>query len=318
MVDGVLDNWLPGETMASGEPQIEEFMQEAVRVLDQASQDINRLAEQAHRAADTFSASGAEDDSRQAERLTQVARQFANLAERNATLGHYLANGMDAPPEDDDVWPRARIIQSQEEERSRLARELEDGVGQLLANAVFELASCRYLLGTENAAVDDGLAALQVEVEQGLADIRQMIADLDPPSVLGNFGLIAGLRRYLERYETRTGMQVAVNVQATVERLPATVEVAIFRIIQEALENVRRHANASQVEVKIYEEGDRLVFSVIDNGAGFQPGRVSHRGRSLGLVGMRDRAELLQGKLRIRSGAGHGTQVILSIPYPAI
>jgi len=304
--------------MASGEPQIEEFMQEAVRVLDQVSQDINRLAEQAHRAADAVSTSGAEDNSRRAERLTQVARQFANLAERNAALGHYLANGMDAPPEDDDAWPRARIIQSQEEERSRLARDLEDGAGQLLANAVFELASCRYLLGTENAAVDDGLAALQVEVEQGLADIRQMIADLDPPSVLGNFGLIAGLRRYLERYETRTGMQVAVTVQATVERLPATVEVAIFRIIQEALENVRRHANASQVEVRIHEEGDHLVFSIIDNGTGFQPGRVSHRGRSLGLVGMRDRAELLQGKLRIRSGAGHGTQVILSIPYPAV
>ncbi len=304
--------------MTSGEPQIEEFMQEAVRVLDQAGQNINRLAEQAHRAADAVSAAGGEDDSRQAERLVQIGRQFSSLAERNAALGHYLTDGMDAPPEEDDAWPRARIIQSQEEERSRLARELEDGVGQLLANAVFELASCRYLLGPENAAVDDGLAALQVEVEQGLADIRQLIADLDPPSVLGNFGLIAGLRRYLERYETRTGMQVAVNVQATVERLPATVEVAIFRIIQEALENVRRHANASQVEVKIHEEGDRLIFSVIDNGSGFQPGRVSHRGRSLGLVGMRDRAELLQGKLRIRSGAGHGTQVILSIPYPTV
>jgi two-component system sensor histidine kinase DegS len=304
--------------MASGEPQIEEFVQEAVRVLDQASQDINRLAEQAHRAADAVSASAAEDNGRRAERLTQVARRFAHLAERNAALSHYLADGMGAPPDDDDAWPRARIIQSQEEERSRLARELENGVGQLLANAVFELASCRYLLGTENAAVDDGLAALQVEVEQGLADIRQMIADLDPPSVLGNFGLIAGLRRYLERYETRTGMQVTVDVRATVERLPATVEVAIFRIVQEALENVRRHANAGHVEVAVYEEGDRLVFAVIDDGAGFQPGRVSHRGRSLGLVGMRDRAELLQGKLRIRSGAGHGTQVILSIPYPAL
>ncbi len=304
--------------MASDEPQIEEFMQEAMRVLDQASQDINRLAEQAHRTADAVLASGGENNNRRVEHLAQIARQFANLAERNAALGRYLADGMEAPPDDDDAWPRARIIQSQEEERSRLARELEDGVGQLLANAVFELASCRYLLGPENSAVDDGLAALQVEVEQGLADMRQVIADLDPPSVLGNFGLIAGLRRYLERYESRTGMPVVVTVQATVERLPATVEIAIFRIIQEALENIRRHANASQVEVKIHEEGDRLVFSVIDNGTGFQPGRLSHRGRSLGLVGMRDRAELLQGKLRIRSGAGHGTQVILSIPYPAV
>ena len=78
---------------------------------------------------------------------------------------------------------------------------MEEGVGQLLANAVFELVSCRYLLDTENPSVADGLTALQTELEQGLADVRQLVADLDPPSILGNFGLVAGLRRYLERYE---------------------------------------------------------------------------------------------------------------------
>jgi two-component system sensor histidine kinase DegS len=223
---------------------------------------------------------------------------------------------MEAPPEDDDIWPRIRIIQSQEEERSRLARELEEGVGQLLANAVFELASCRYLLDTENPSVADGLTALQTELEQGLTDVRQLVADLDPPSILGNFGLVAGLRRYLERYEARTGIQLTIDVRAITERLPATVEVAIFRIIQEALENVRRHAQASRVEVDIYEEDKCLVFSVTDDGVGLRPGNVGSHGRSLGLVSMHDRAELLQGKLRLRSDAEQGTQLILSIPYP--
>lgn len=304
--------------MADYEQRIQEFVQEAARVLDQASHEIRQLAEEAYRSYDAIITHVGLGTDHRLERLAQVARQFEKLAERNRKFSHYLTNGMESPPEDDDAWSRIRIIQSQEEERSRLARELEDSVGQLLANAVFELASCRYLLETENLAVDDGLTALQAELEQGLADVRQLIADLDPPSILGDFGLVAGLRRYLERYETRTGLQVTMDVRTITERLPATVEVAIFRIIQEALENVRRHAQASRVEVGIYEEGGLLVFSITDDGTGLQPERIGSRGRSLGLVSMHDRAELLQGELRIRSDVENGTQVILSIPYPAL
>ena len=302
--------------MAGYEQTIQEFVQQAVRVLDQASEEISQLAEQAYQVRDTILNQGSPDSDYRLERLAQVARQLEKLAERNTGLKSYLASGMEAPPEDEDIWPRIRIIQSQEEERSRLARELEEGVGQLLANAVFELASCRYLLDTKNPAVDDGLASLQMELEEGLSDVRNLIADLDPPSILGNFGLVAGLRRYLERFEPRTGIKSVMDVRAITERLPATAEVAIFRVIQEALENVRRHAQASCVEVSIYEEEGFLVFTVSDDGVGLRPGRVGSRGRSLGLVSMHDRAELLKGKLRVRSDVEQGTQLILSIPYP--
>jgi two-component system sensor histidine kinase DegS len=301
--------------MAGYEQTIEDFVQEAERVLDETSREVSQLAGQAYRVHEVILTHDSPDSDNRLERLVQVARQFEKLVERTTRLSDYLTSGMEAPPEDDDIWPRIRIIQSQEEERSRLARELEEGVGQLLANAVFELASSRYLLDTENPAVDDGLAALQAELEQGLSDVRYLIADLDPPSMLGSFGLVAGLRRYLERYETRTGLKVAMDVRAITERLPATAEIAIFRIIQEALENARRHSQASRVEVDIYEEDGCLVFSVTDDGVGLQPGRVSSRGRSLGLVSMHDRAELLKGKLRIRSDTEQGTQLILSIPY---
>lgn len=304
--------------MAGYEQTIEDFVQEAERVLDETSREVSQLARQAYRVHEVILTHDSPDSDNRLERLVQVARQFEKLVERTTRLSDYLTSGMEAPPEDDDIWPRIRIIQSQEEERSRLARELEEGVGQLLANAVFELASSRYLLDTENPAVDDGLAALQAELEQGLSDVRYLIADLDPPSMLGSFGLVAGLRRYLERYETRTGLKVAMDVRAITERLPATAEIAIFRIIQEALENARRHSQASRVEVDIYEEDGCLVFSVTDDGVGLQPGRVSSRGRSLGLVSMHDRAELLKGKLRIRSDTEQGTQLILSIPYPIL
>ena len=302
--------------MAGYELTIEEFVQEATHVLDMASREVSKLAGQAYRVHDSILTHDSPDSDYRLERLTQLARQFQKLVERTTRLSDYLTGGMETPPEDDDIWPRIRIIQSQEEERSRLARELEEGVGQLLANAVFELASSRYLLEVDNPAVDDGLAALQAELEQGLSDVRDLIADLDPPSMLGSFGLVAGLRRYLERYETRTGLKSVMDVRAITERLPTTAEIAIFRIIQEALENVRRHAQASRVEVNIYEEDGCLVFSVSDDGVGLRPGRVGSRGRSLGLVSMHDRAELLKGKLRIRSDAERGTQLILSIPYP--
>jgi len=302
--------------MAGYEQTIEDFVQDAAHVIDKASRDIGQLAGQAYRVHDAILTHDSSDADYRLERLVQLARQFEKLAERTTRLSDYVSSGMETPPEDDDIWPRIRIIQSQEEERMRLARELEDGIGQLLANAVFELASSRYLLDTENPAVDDGLSALQAELEQGLSDVRHLIADLDPPSMLGSFGLVAGLRRYLERYETRTGIKSVMNVRAITERLPSTAEIAIFRIIQEALENARRHAQAGRVEVSIYEEEGALVFSVTDDGVGLQPERVGSRGRSLGLVSMHDRAELLKGRLRVRSDAERGTQLILSIPYP--
>jgi two-component system sensor histidine kinase DegS len=302
--------------MLSYEQTIEECVQEASRVLSQTGQDISRLAEQFFRSYNDIPSPDGQQPDLRLKHLAQLARQFEKLAERHSRLSQYLAGGLEAPPEDDEVWPRMRILQAQEEERTRLARELEDGVGQLLANAIFELASSRYLLDKENPVVDDGLAALQVELEQGLSDIRQLIADLDPPSILGNFGLVAGLRRYLESYEMRSGLKSTMNVRTITKRLPVTMEVAIFRIIQEALENVRRHAQATQVEVSIYEEDEHLVFSVVDDGIGLQPGQLVGRGRSLGLVSMYERAELLQGKLRMRSDVEKGTQLILLIPYP--
>lgn len=302
--------------MAGCEQTIQDFVQNAAHVIDKASRDIGQLAGQAYRIHDAILTQDSSDADHRLERLAQLARQFEKLADRTTRLSDYVTSGMEAPPEDDDIWPRIRIIQSQEEERTRLAHALEEGVGQLLANTVFELASCRYLLDAQNPGVDDGLAALQAELEQGLSDVRYLIADLDPPSMLGSFGLVAGLRRYLERYETRTGIKSVMDVRAITERLPATAEIAIFRIIQEALENVRRHAQAGRVEVNIYEEDGSLVFSITDDGVGLQPERVGSRGRSLGLVSMHDRSELLKGRLRIRSDAERGTQLILSIPYP--
>jgi signal transduction histidine kinase len=301
---------------------LEEFLSQAVTVLRETEQKLQQLAqvtifkyEQSLGQTETDPAAFAGG---LASRLPQVSRQLVALSEQSRSLSFYLQNGLEAPPADEAQWPQIRILQSQEEERTKLARALENSVGQLLANAVFELASCRHLLESDHTAVSTGLEALQVELEQGLSSMRQLIADLEPATILGNFGLGAGIRRYLEQFELRTGLKTQLRINTNIGRLPNLIELAIFRVIREALDNVDRHAQATQVDVGVEEKDGRLEFSVIDNGVGVALEKVSGTRKSLGLVRMVDYAELLNGQLRVFSEPGRGTRIVLSMPYPAL
>jgi signal transduction histidine kinase len=299
-----------------------DFLANISAVLQETEQTLHALAQQTllkyelalHPSENSTSA--AKND--QVVRLQQIGQQLTRLSEQSQILRAYLQNGMDTPLADDAHWPRIRILQSHEEERAQLAHALEDSMGQLMANAVFELASCRTLLDSDKPAVAAGLSALQTELETGLADIRQFIIDLEPAAILGNFGLGAGLRRYLEHFETRTALKTQLYVKTNIGRLPSIVEITIFRVIQEALNNAYHHANASEVEVMIEEQDGHLQFSVLDNGTGLNIERVGKTKKNLGLARMVDYAELLNGKFRILSEANQGTQVILSVPYPVL
>lgn len=307
--------------MSDQKQALEQIVAQAAALLRETEANLEKLAEVAfaqyeqHRASQENGQNAGVSPNDSALRLLQIGQQLAKLSQRSNTLHTYLQNGLEAPPADDDHWPQIKILQSQEEERTQLARELEDGVGQLLANAVFELASSRHLLSSDNKAVAEGLNALQRELEQGLADIRYVITDLEPAAILSNFGLGGGIRRYLEQYETRTGMQTRLRINTNIGRLPNTIEVAIFRVIQEALQNVHRHAHASRVEV-VFEEADGCFeFSVIDNGTGMASDRVDISKKNFGLARMVDYADLINGQLRVFSEPDHGTHVLLSVPY---
>lgn len=250
-------------------------------------------------------------------RLQQVSQALMGLSERSEALQTYLQNGLDISPPPGNHWPPVKILQSQEEERAKLAHELEDSVGQLLANAVFELASCRHLLqGGQD--VGHGLEALQAELEQGLTDIRHFITNLEPATLLGSFGLGGGIRRYLEQYEARSELKTQLRMKTNIGRLPGFIEIAIFRILQEMLSNVHHHANATQVDVVIEEEANALKFSVIDNGDGLVSENVSLSRKNLGMARMVDYVELLNGELKVLSEPGHGTQVTLSVPHSVL
>lgn len=299
----------------------DDFVTGATTVLQTIERNLIALAqaaleEEKKLPADSENGQAAAPDPAPKFRLQKISQQLLRLSEQSKYLQKSLQNGLDPSLGNDYHWPQIRVLQSQEEERAQLAHELEDGVGQLLANAIFELASCRHLLANSQESVSEGLDALQEELEQGLTDIRHFITDLEPTTILSNFGLAGGIRRYLEQYQARTGLETQLQMRANIGRLPSIIENAIFRVIQEALNNAYRHANATQVQVMVEEVDGRLEFSVIDNGDGLISEKLGATKRNLGLARMVDYAELLNGKLRILSEPGQGTQIILRVAYP--
>lgn len=256
---------------------------------------------------------------RQLVQMRALGRRLDLLVRRNEDSSAYLRDEQGAvrmAALKDDL-PSVRVIQSQEEDRYRLARELQDSAAQLLANAVFELEVCYSLLDSDPQAVKEGVFSLKEELRAGLAEIRRLVADLQPPLLLSDLGLAASLERYARSYAQHFGVEMQTRLDGLAERLPATMEIAIFRIIQEAMLDACRYAKASQVTVDFQNEGGQLIFVVEDDGYELNGRRVaSERPRRLGLIGMHDRAELLRGRLQAISKQDGGTRLTLSVPHP--
>ena len=206
-----------------------------------------------------------------------------------------------------------RVMQAQEEERERLAREIHDGPAQALANAVFELEFCERLLEKDPAKLRQELVRLKADIRQGLADVRHFIFGLRP-AVLSELGLAATLRRYAEDFEARCGIAVTLETAEPL-RLSGPQEVAIFRVVQEALQNTRKHSNASAVAVRLCAAAEKLVITIEDNGEGFDLGQAGERRIGhFGLRGMQERARLIGAELEVTSQPGRGTRVALIVP----
>ncbi len=208
-----------------------------------------------------------------------------------------------------------RIIQAFEQERLRLAREIHDGPAQILANAIFELEYFEKLLDRDPAAVRGQMAQMKKDIRNGLTDVRRFIFDLRPPA-LGEMGLFQALRRYLADYHDHFGIEVDAVLPDLHGGLSATKEVAVFRIIQEALQNIQKHAAATHVTLMGSTDSVALRISLVDDGRGFDPGEViNRRSRNLGLISMRERAELIGAELRVSSSPGKGTSISLAVPF---
>jgi signal transduction histidine kinase len=200
-----------------------------------------------------------------------------------------------------------RVVEAQELERRRLARELHDETGQALTSILLALRPLEAALEKqENRAA---LAELRELVVATLQDVRRLAVELRP-KVLDDFGLVPALERLTESFGEQTGIKVDFESRAGAERLPAEVETAIYRIVQESLTNVVKHAHAQRVSILVTRKDGGLTAVVEDDGRGFD---TAEAGDGFGLEGMRERVALLDGRLEVESGEA-GTTLVAEVP----
>lgn len=208
-----------------------------------------------------------------------------------------------------------KIIQAQEEERKRVAREIHDGPAQSMANVVLRTEVCEKLLDLKPEAVRKELAELRETVKHSLQDVRRIIFDLRPMS-LDDLGLIPALSRYIESLKERYNLEVEINCTGQRRRLNSLVEVALYRLVQEALQNTIKHANASKIVINLEMDAEHISAVIKDNGVGFDAENYLKEPRpdSYGLIGMKERLEILGGQLSVRSYPGEGTELLAMLP----
>jgi len=204
------------------------------------------------------------------------------------------------------------VIHAQEEERRRISRELHDDTAQALTSVLVRMRLlARQAVKDE---VRDGLLELLELTSEALDSVRRLAVDLRP-STLDDLGLVPAIESYTREFGERSGIEAYVHVQGVGERLPRDRELMVYRIVQEALTNLAKHAAATRVEIELRGEGGHLVATVRDNGRGFAVGdTLAARERGLGLFGMQERAQLAGGYLDLRSAPGAGTTVTLVAP----
>jgi len=211
----------------------------------------------------------------------------------------------------------AKTITAQEEERKRLARDLHDDSAQTLTAVLMTLKAAEDSLPERSTDAQVALARTRSQVEMALREIRKAIADLRP-SALDDLGLGAAVRSYADNHLRPLGIDVAVRVVGDERRATGTEAIAIFRIVQEAVSNAARHAGAHEVRIRLEFGASDVLALVEDDGTGFEPGdlpEADQSGRGLGLLGMRERAELFGGTLTIESRPGRGTRIRARVPY---
>lgn len=207
-----------------------------------------------------------------------------------------------------------RIVEAQESERVRLAQEVHDGPAQVLSNAIFQVEYIERVLDTDARAARTELRFLRDLLRRELGSVRTFISQLRPP-VLDELGLDGAIADAIGRMTALTGLAIESALAAPADRLNPTQQTVVLRVLQEALQNVRKHGAATTVTVGTSLEADDWVLAVRDDGRGFDVGAVAARGRrNFGLQFMRERAELIGARFEVHSRPDGGTLVRLAIP----
>jgi len=210
----------------------------------------------------------------------------------------------------------ASVIKAQEEERKRIARELHDETSQSLTSLIIGLRMVEEVLPEDNIEVRQRLDSITDLAHQTLNEVHNMAIRLRP-SVLDDLGLSAALRSYAKEFSQNTGIKVDLQLLAMSMRLPPEMETVLYRVIQEALTNVARHAEAENCRVTLRRKDHMIQGIIEDDGKGFDPEQVmlsEEKGRGLGLHGMKERIELVGGSLEFESRIKAGSTIFLEVP----
>jgi len=208
-----------------------------------------------------------------------------------------------------------QLLSAQEEERKMISRELHDQIAQTLTGINIRLASLKTESTLNNKGLQKKITSTQRLVEKSVDIVHRFARELRP-TVLDDLGLIPALHSFMKSFARRTGVRAHLTAFAAVKQLDAAKQTVLFRVAQEALNNVARHAHASRVEVSIQKLRGRVCMKIKDDGKSFNVERTLHAngGKRLGLLGMRERLEMVGGKFTVESSPGKGTTILAQIP----
>ncbi len=246
------------------------------------------------------------------------------LVSQVGTVMDYLSgdlSNLDVHLEDTEKrkYLAVRVIKAQEEERSRVAREIHDGPAQLMSNVVLKAEICEKLIEVDLEQAQEELKNLKKIVRDSLKDVRRIIYDLRPMS-LEDLGLIPTLQKYVENFSTETGIDIHFQYRGANEDIcDKNLNLTVFRVVQESLNNIRKHADAKNAEVRIEFTPLNIVLKIADAGKGFDMNRIKvekdDNSGGFGLFSMKERIELLNGTMDVSSQPEKGTVIKVILPH---
>jgi two-component system sensor histidine kinase DegS len=302
---------------------VEEGRQEIFSIAEAAHSELERLhpvletlAARDAAASDGFQEKRPDLPEAESQSLEQVAEQADMLLTRFGVALQCLQGSVPGADLADD-WPGRKkagqlAVRMLDNERHRIAREIHDGPAQALANLLLRAVFCEQQLAGGSTVVQNELLSLKETIRSSLIEIRTILFDLQPKDL--DQGLLSGLHRLIDEYHERYGLRVEFNCSGQEQRFSSQVTGALFRIVQEALNNIYKHSCSGRAQVDLELEEHRVVVHIFDEGKGFDMQEVASNNGHYGLMNMRERAELLDGTLQITTAPGQGTRVIVTIP----
>lgn len=248
--------------------------------------------------------------------LEKTIARAEQLISRVSVIKDFLAGEIEYLTEEyDDLKEKQKlaikVIQIQEEERKKVAREIHDGPAQSIANLVFRVELIEKLLQKDINKAKEEVTELKDLIRLSIQDIRKIIYDLRPMS-LDDLGLIPTLARYIDKYIKETDIKIDLIILGNQKRLSDTYEITIFRIVQEALNNIFKHAQAKNGTIRLEYGVDNINILISDDGVGFELSGIE--GEKYGLASMKERCSLLGGSINIESKPKRGTMIKVILP----